>query len=233
MVAKTSSTKRESTYRGSSSCFCLTVYSTRHFILARKELDIAQCADLISMQTILCLITFLVATSRLTSAYTYLGIACTSALRLGLHKEMSKETPLSETQQESRLRIMLAVLQLDTFVSIVLNMPARVNPDCLDAGVLAALQPPATKKPSNSDNSTEARAKFAAATKHLHILSLTNEGLRGIFVQGSQKERSSNGPDIDSVDTKKMAETEDAFRRWAKALSYVPLVGQNSQLSAV
>src|ERR1700742_3975947 len=92
--------------------------STRHFLLARKELDIAQCADLIPMQTILCLITFLVTTSRLTSAYTYLGIACTSALRLGLHKEIGNDVSLPETQQEARLRIMLAVLQLDTFVSI-------------------------------------------------------------------------------------------------------------------
>jgi hypothetical protein len=187
------------------------------------------------MQTILCLITFLVATSRLTSAYTYLGIACTSALRLGLHRQISNEISLSNTQQEARLRIMLAVLQLDTLVSIVLNMPARINPECLDAPVLAALQPPSIKRQSTStsDSIPEAQAKFAASAKHLHILSLTDVGLRGIFVDVNQKEKPANKITVNSVDTKKMAETEDAFRKWAKALSSVPLLAQKPEMSAM
>jgi hypothetical protein len=185
------------------------------------------------MQTILCLITFLVATSRLTSAYTYLGIACTSALRLGLHRQISNEISLSDTQQEARLRIMLAVLQLDVLVSVVLNMPARINPECVDAAVLAALQPPSIKKQSTSDSISVAQAKFAASAKHLHILSLTDVGLRGIFVDVNQKEKPSNKTTVNSVDIKKMAETEDAFRKWAKALSFVPLVAQKPEMSAM
>ncbi|KAJ9602912.1 Gypsy retrotransposon integrase-like protein 1 [Cladophialophora chaetospira] len=207
--------------------------ATRHFILARKELDIAQCADLISMQTILCLITFLVTTSRLTSAYTYLGIACTSALRLGLHREIDRDISLPESQQEARLRIMLAVLQLDTFVSIVLDMPARINPGSVDPSVLAALQPPSTRKASNStDTLTESQAKYAASAKHFQMLSLTATGLRSIFVQVTN-EKPSTGPDADSVDLKKVGETEDAFRRWAKTLSSVPLVPQKAEMSAI
>jgi hypothetical protein len=185
------------------------------------------------MQTILCLITFLVTTSRLASAYTYLGIACTSALRLGLNREIGKEISLPESQQEARLRIMLAVLQLDTFVSIVLNMPARINPECVDPTVLAALQPPSSKKAPTPDDTSEANAKFAASAKHLQILALTATGLRGIFVHSYQNDKPSSGPDADNVDTKKMAETEDAFRKWAKALSGVPLVPTKSEMSAM
>ncbi len=186
------------------------------------------------MQTILCLITFLVTTSRLTSAYTYLGIACTSALRLGLHKEIDREITLPDSQQEARLRIMLAVLQLDTFVSILLDMPARINPGSVDSSVLAALQPPSTKKPSGSTEAlTEAQAKYAASAKHLQMLLLTATGLRSIFVHNTTKDKPTTGPDLDSVDITQVAETEEAFRRWAKALSTVPLVPQKAEMSAV
>ncbi|EXJ55707.1 hypothetical protein A1O7_08636 [Cladophialophora yegresii CBS 114405] len=224
----------ETRLRKKHGCDDIAHEATRHFILARKELDIAQCADLISMQTILCLITFLVTTSRLTSAYTYLGIACTSALRLGLHKEIGKDMSLAGTQQEARLRIMLAVLQLDTFVSIVLDMPTRINPGCVDPAVLAALQPPSTKKlASPTETLSDPQAKYATSARHMQLLALTASGLRDIFVHGNSKEKPTNGPNIDSVDTKKMAETEDAFRKWAKALSGVPPIPQKPEMSAI
>jgi hypothetical protein len=186
------------------------------------------------MQTILCLITFLVTTSRLTSAYTYLGIACTSALRLGLHKEIGKDISLPGTQQEARLRIMLAVLQLDTFVSIVLDMPTRINPGCVDPAVLAALQPPSTKKSATSTETlSEPQAKYAASAKHMQLLALTASGLRDIFIHSNNREKPTDGPNIDTVDTKKMAEAEDGFRKWAKALSCVPLVPGKPEMSAM
>ena len=232
MAARTLSTKRECS-RQASCHRADDISSTRHFLLARRELDIAQCADLISMQTLLCLITFLVTTSRLTSAYTYLGIACTSALRLGLHKDIGKEVSLSDTQQEARLRVMLAVLQLDTLVSIVLDMPARIQPDCVDPAVLTALQPSSIKaRPSTPDSIPEPEAKFTAGAKHLQLLSLTATGLRSIFVRSSQKDIPTKD-EVETVDTKKMAEAEDGFRRWAKALSCVSLVPQKPDMSAM
>jgi hypothetical protein len=184
------------------------------------------------MQTLLCLVIFLVTTSRLTSAYTYLGIACTSALRLGLHKDVAKELSSSEAQEEARHRVMLAVLQLDTTVSVVLDMPARINPDDLDQVVLSALQLPATKKTSNTPEAIpEAQAKFAAAAKHLHILSLTAGGFRGIFAHSGLKEKTTR--EVEIIDTKKMVETEGAFRKWAKALGTLPIVATRPEMSAV
>lgn len=209
-------------------------YSTRHFLLARRELDVAQCADLISMQTLLCMIIFLITTSRMTSAYTYLGITCTSALRLGLHKEARKDVSLTEAQQEARIRIMLAVLQLDTLVSVVLDMPARINPDCLDSNVLAALQPPSTKKkPSVPETVAEPQAKFAASAKHLQILSLTATGLRSMFSANDKESKTTTSSDLDVVDLKKTVETEEAFRQWAKALSSLPLIPERPELSSM
>jgi hypothetical protein len=185
------------------------------------------------MQTILCLITFLISTSRLTSAYTYLGIACTSALRLGLHKDVGMDYAYPETQQEARMRIMLAVLQLDTFVSIVLDMPARINRDCIDPGVLAALQPQPTKKVLATEFASEPHTKFAASTKLQHILMLTASGLQGIFPRGNNQDKRSTGPDIHGVNLTKMNEIEDALRKWAKTLLAVPLVAGKTEMSAM
>ncbi|OAP62996.1 hypothetical protein AYL99_02223 [Fonsecaea erecta] len=208
--------------------------ATRHFLLARRELDVAQCADLISMQTILCLIYFLVTTSRLTSAYTYLGIACTSALRLGLHKDIGKDISISEVQQDARLRIMLAVLQFDTLVSIVLDLPTRINPDSIDPGVMASLKTDFAKRSANArEDVSETHAKLLASAKHLELLSLTATGMRSIFSHGSHKEKRTKDLVFDNVDSVNMRGAEDAFRKWARALPCLPLIPEKLEVSAI
>ncbi|OAL32531.1 hypothetical protein AYO22_00553 [Fonsecaea multimorphosa] len=208
--------------------------ATRHFLLARRELDVAQCADLISMQTILCLIYFLVTTSRLTSAYTYLGIACTSALRLGLHKDIGKDITITEVQQDARLRIMLAVLQFDTFVSIVLDLPTRINPDCIDPGVMASLKNDFAKKSASPPvDVSETHAKLLASAKHLELLSLTATGVRSIFSHGGHKGKRTKDLVFDNVDSVNMRGAEDAFRKWARALSCLPLIPEKLEVSAI
>ncbi|EXJ76711.1 uncharacterized protein A1O5_01219 [Cladophialophora psammophila CBS 110553] len=208
--------------------------ATRHFLLARRELDVAQCADLISMQTILCLIYFLVTTSRLTSAYTYLGIACTSALRLGLHKDIGKDIPVTEVQQDARLRIMLAVLQFDTLVSIVLDLPTRINPDCIDPGVMTSLKTDFAKRSVNArDGVSETHAKLLASGKHLEMLSLTATGVRSIFSHGNHKGKRTKDLIFDNVDSVNMRGAEDAFRKWARALSCLPLLPEKLEMSAI
>ncbi|OAL33268.1 hypothetical protein AYO20_07430 [Fonsecaea nubica] len=203
-------------------------------IVNEAELDVAQCADLISIQTILCLIYFLVTTSRLTSAYTYLGIACTSALRLGLHKDIGADISISEVQQDARLRIMLAVLQFDTLVSIVLDLPTRINPDCIDPGVAASLKADCAKRPTSArDGDSDTQAKLLASAKHLELLGLTAAGLRSIFSRGTHKGKRTTDLVFDNVDAVNMRGAEDAFRKWTRALSYLPHTPEKREVSEI
>ncbi|KIX08338.1 uncharacterized protein Z518_02994 [Rhinocladiella mackenziei CBS 650.93] len=212
--------------------------AARHFFLARRDLDIAQCADLISLQTLLCLITFLVSTSRLTAAHSYIGIASSSAMRLGLHKHIEGDVPLSTAQRDTRTRVFLAVLQFDTYVSLVLDVPAFINLDFIEPPIMNDLRPISGGNgkslcPSTADAASETRAKFSASAKHLELLLLTATGFRTTFVREIQKGKKGKEHDVTTVDIKKLADVEDEFRKWAKALSSLPAMPQKPETSAI
>lgn len=193
-----------------------------------------QCADLISMQTLLCLITFLVSTSCLTSAHTYVGVACSSALRLGLHKDVHEELSLSKAQQAARARVFVAVLQFDTFLSLVLDLPTFIKPDSVEAGILEELrQSPSSKSSQPPDDKSDIPANFSASAKQLELLTMTAAGLRTVFIHGNSVDAGPMERAESIVNMKEMGDVEEQFREWAKALSCLPVIPQSPETSAM
>lgn len=96
----------------------------------------SQCDDLIALQSIACIVIFLISTSRLVLAHTYIGIACSATLRLGLHRQTAQSLSLGSETQDARLRILLTVLRLDGLVSVVLGLPAFIDHHSVDQSLI-------------------------------------------------------------------------------------------------
>lgn len=60
----------------------------KYFIASRKLIDITNSTDIQSIQTIFMLTLFLQCSARLSTCYSYIGIALRSALRQGLHRKL-------------------------------------------------------------------------------------------------------------------------------------------------
>ncbi|KAJ9620348.1 Gypsy retrotransposon integrase-like protein 1 [Knufia peltigerae] len=215
-------------------CEYATSEATKHFLLARRGLDISQCADLISLQALLCLTIFLVSTSRITAAHTYLGVASSAATRLGLHKKVEEGVPLSAAQRDTRTRVFLSLLQLDLYVSLVLDIPGFINLDHIDSEIMNKLQPSTTGKLLYPfDITAESRAQFSASAKHLELLILASTGVHDLFYKcHRQSEKTTDESEFTSVDVKILKDIEQKYRLWTNGLSGLPAFPEDPETSA-
>ena len=93
-------------------------------------MDLTDCRDLVGLQTMLFMLLFLQSSARLSTCYSYLGIALRSCIRLGLHRSVSNVFNPIET--ELRKRIFWIVRKLDIYVGALLGLPQMLSNDDLD-----------------------------------------------------------------------------------------------------
>ena len=93
-------------------------------------MDITDCRDLTSLQTILVVTFFLQSTAKLSTCYSYIGIAVTSSLRMGLHR--SVPVTFNPVEQEVRKRVFWTIRKLDIYVGALLGLPEILSDDSID-----------------------------------------------------------------------------------------------------
>lgn len=104
----------------------------KYFIAARKLIDITNARDLNSIQAILMLFIFLQCSARLSTCYTYIGVAMRSALRAGFHRKLSPNSGFSPIEIEMRKRLFYTIYKLDVYINAILGLPRSISPDDFD-----------------------------------------------------------------------------------------------------
>lgn len=93
-------------------------------------MEITDCRDLTSLQTILFMIMFLQSSAKLSTCYSHIGIALTSSIRMGLHR--SVPVTFNPVERETRKRIFSVIRKMDTYVAALLGLPKLVSDDEID-----------------------------------------------------------------------------------------------------
>jgi hypothetical protein len=99
--------------------YALTLPRYKYFRAARKLIDVTDCRDLTSLQTIIFMIQFLQSSAKLSTCYAYIGVALRSALRMGLHRSFNSNFDTIES--ETRKRIFWVIRRMDSYG--ILPMP--------------------------------------------------------------------------------------------------------------
>ncbi|MCJ1261011.1 hypothetical protein MMC22_000875 [Lobaria immixta] len=100
------------------------------FRASRQLMEITDCRDLTSLQTILFMIMFLQSSANLSTCYSHIGIALTSSIRMGLHR--SVPVTFNPVERETRKRIFSVIRKMDTYVAALLGLPKLVSDDEID-----------------------------------------------------------------------------------------------------
>ena len=93
-------------------------------------MEITDCRDLTSLQTILIMIFFLQSSARLSTCYSHIGIAVTSSLRMGLHRSIPAN--FNPIEREVRKRTFWTIRKLDVYVGALLGLPEMLSDDNID-----------------------------------------------------------------------------------------------------
>ena len=93
-------------------------------------IDVTDCRDLTSLQTVLFMILFLQSSARLSTCYSHIGIVLRSAIRMGLHRTV--RIKFNPVELETRKRIFWVVRKMDTYVGAVLGLPKMLSDGDID-----------------------------------------------------------------------------------------------------
>lgn len=172
---------------------------TAQFHIGMAALRPTEANDLVSLQAVLCAIIFLMSTSRIASAHSLIGIACSLALRLGLHSATGSGCVISAEEHCVRIRSLAAVMRLDLFMSLILDLPPFLHPDSAILSYIAQLA-------SESEAGRDLRT--AAALRQVCLLAIPLSKRTHGFV-------GSSGYGIpESVSIKRFEEVRNEFQHW-------------------
>lgn len=76
------------------------------------------------------MVLFLQSSAKLSTCYSYVGIALRSSLRLGLHRSVAAD--FNPLERELRKRIFWVVRKMDIYVSTLLGLPQMLSDDDID-----------------------------------------------------------------------------------------------------
>lgn len=93
----------------------------KYFVAARKLIDIADARDTYAIQSIVMMIIFLQCSARLSTCYSYIGVALRSALRAGLHRKVAYN--FNPIELETRKRLFWTIRKMDIYVNAMLGLP--------------------------------------------------------------------------------------------------------------
>lgn len=102
----------------------------KYFIASRKLIDITNSTDIQSIQTIFMLTLFLQCSARLSTCYSYIGIALRSALRQGLHRKLQNFS--NPIESEIKKRLFWTIYKLEIYVNSMLGLPNSIGESDID-----------------------------------------------------------------------------------------------------
>lgn len=102
----------------------------KYFVAARKLIDIADARDTYAIQSIVMMIIFLQCSARLSTCYSYIGVALRSSLRAGLHRKVGFS--FNPIELETRKRLFWTIRKMDIYVNAMLGLPRSISEEDFD-----------------------------------------------------------------------------------------------------
>ena len=178
-----------------------------HFFCASRALiDPADCHDLVSLQTLLCIILYAQASSMMSTCYSYVCMAVAASLQIGLFTDTATHD-MSSSDKICGRRIFCALNIMDTYVTIALGLPKTLR----DVDSDRTLPTPA--KPLTA---TDSLAGTYAHAQLIQILAAAVDSIHPVTRPITQK----NG--FYGVDYHKIAVIEKQLEAWFAQLPPFP-----------
>ncbi|CAK37749.1 transcriptional regulator family: Fungal Specific TF [Aspergillus niger] len=187
----------------------------QYFKAGQQLLEITDCRDLTSLQAICFMVLFLQASAKLSTCYSYVGIALRSALRLGLHRKVTAH--FSPLEQELRKRVFWVVRKMDVYVSTMLGLPLMLSDDDIDQEFPASVDSEFLTKDGILPMPSDHIPLMAGANAHTRLSSIILKVVKYIYpVKNAQHRAGSDQRYV--VSHSKIREIERDLQAWMEEL---------------
>jgi len=142
----------------------------KYFLEARKLIDITNVGDIPSIQTIVMMILYLQCSARLSTCYSYIGIALRSALKEGLHRNLSifqsSKRKLDPIEEDTRKRLFYTIYKMDIYINSLLGLPRSISEDEFDQELPADLDDELVTRTAYLFDKQEGRLSSSGCANH-------------------------------------------------------------------
>src|ERR1700760_55 len=142
-------------------------------------MDIADCRDLRALQAVVFMILFLQSSANLSTCYSYIGIALRSALRMGLHRNLTGT--FNPIERETRKRVFWIVRKMDTYVSALLGFPHMLSDDDIDQELPVEVDDEYITKDGIRPMPPGRTSLYAASNAHTRLMEILSRVIKHIY----------------------------------------------------
>ncbi|KFY89057.1 hypothetical protein V498_06543, partial [Pseudogymnoascus sp. VKM F-4517 (FW-2822)] len=151
----------------------------KYFTAARQMMEITDCRDMPSLQAVLFMILFLQSSANLSTCYSYIGIALRSALRMGLHRNLTYN--FNPIERESRRRAFWIIRKMDTYVSALLGFPKMLNDEDVDQELPVEVDDEYITRDAILPMPPGKLSIFAASNAHTKLMFILAKVIRDVY----------------------------------------------------
>ncbi|PUU80439.1 fungal-specific transcription factor domain-domain-containing protein, partial [Tuber borchii] len=190
---------------------------TKYFNIGRRMIEITDCWDIPSIQCVIMMVLFLQSSARMSTCYSYLGIALSASVRMGLHRSLP-EARFDPIERETRKRIFWTVRKMDTYVGALLGLPKGIADEDIDQEMPAEVDDEFITKDAILPQPDGVMPMILAANAHCNLLKIMAKMVKYIYplkgVEASVTGKRSNY----SVSSSKLGEIECDLQAWLEKL---------------
>ncbi|GEQ69137.1 hypothetical protein JCM33374_g2808 [Metschnikowia sp. JCM 33374] len=194
----------------------------KYFLEARKLIDITNVSDIPSIQTIVMMIIYLQCSARLSTCYSYIGIALRSALKEGLHRNLEvfhSRRKLDPIEIDTRKRLFYTIYKMDIYINSLLGLPGSINEDEFDQDFPIELDDELITRDSfHVDKQNGRLSSSACANHHTKLTMLLSRIVKELYPIKVKPKIGSSNPSPNIHDTVTTLEFE--LKNW---MENVPL----------
>ncbi|KAJ9503535.1 Gypsy retrotransposon integrase-like protein 1 [Exophiala xenobiotica] len=151
------------------------------------------------------------------SAHAFLSLACSSALRLGLHHRSTHDIALSRRDRDTRRKIFWTIIKLDMYLSAVLGLPALLDLRDVDPAIDLTISEAIHEATSGLPN--REAILLGGSAKHLEIMRIISKAIKTLYPMPSTDNEMPNKSGNISVSIRSLEEIEGQFRAWGESTS--------------
>lgn len=175
--------------------------------------------DLMCLQALVCIIVYLIFTSQLSTAYTFISVAATSAIKQGLHMTAEVITGSSKSIKSTQKHLLTALVNIDLYVSTVLGLPPLINIETAGTALAGGQQSTQTTSQSffnhQASQSNLQPESCDPTMKYCQIISLTASVLWNLSASSSNEGDNMTQPE---TDTAILRQAEKDLATWTAGL---------------
>ena len=178
-------------------------------------MDITECRDIPSLQAIICMIMFLQSTAKLSTCWSYVGIALHSSIRMGLHRSINGN--FDPIEDQIRKRMFWLIRKMDIYVGAMVGLPTMLHDDDIDQDMPLVVDDDFITAKEILPMPPGATPLMAATNAHTNLLKILQKIVKHIYpvkhIQHAHNKRRSY-----VVSHAKIREIERDLQEWMEKL---------------